>query len=144
MEQSGTHLIAKKVVWYETIAVIFMCSITWINEIFDIPYVFLGGPATPINWREAMFESIVIAMIGAVIIRYTYKLLIKISYLEQILPVCASCQKIRIDAAFLNDIQQLVDERTAKDFTYGICPDCIKTYYPELRSKKTPSVNGAE
>lgn len=137
-------MIAKKVVWYETIAVIFMCSITWINEIFDIPYVFLGGPPTPINWRESMFESIVIAMIGAVIIRYTYKLLIKISYLEQILPVCASCQKIRIDAAFLNDIQQLVDERTAKDFTYGICPDCIKTYYPELRSKKTPSVNGAE
>jgi hypothetical protein len=137
-------MIAKKVVWYETIAVLFMCSITWINEIFDIPYVFLGGPSTPINWRESVFESIVIAMIGAVIIRYTYNLLIKISYLEQILPVCASCKKIRIDAAFLKDIQHFVDERTAKDFTYGICPDCIKTYYPELHGKKRPPTNGAE
>jgi len=144
MEQSGTNIIAKKVVWYEAIAVLFMCSITWINEIFDIPYFFLGGPSTPINWRESVFESIVIAMIGAVIIRYTYNLLIKISYLEQILPVCASCKKIRIDAEFLHDIKQFVDERTAKDFTYGICPDCIKTYYPELHTKKTPTVNGAE
>jgi hypothetical protein len=144
MEQSGTNLIAKKVCWYEAIAIFFIIAVTWIDEILDIPYLLLSGPATPINWRESLFESIIIAAIAAVIIRHTYKLLTRISYLESILPVCASCKKIRMDPAFLNDIKQFVDQRAEKDFTYGICPDCIKTYYPELQRKNTAPINGAE
>jgi len=144
MEQSGTNLIAKKVSWYEAIAIFFIIAVTWIDEILDIPYLLLAGPATPINWRESLFESIIIAAIAAVIIRHTYKLLTRISYLESILPVCASCKKIRMDPAFLNDIKQFVDQRAEKDFTYGICPDCIKTYYPELQRKNTAPINGAE
>lgn len=142
MEKLPANLIAKKVVWYETIAVLFMASLTWINEVFDIPYLFLGAPSTPINWRESLFESIVIGITGAIIIRYTYNLLTRISYLESILPVCASCKQIRMDPAFWNDIKQFVKDRADKEFTHGVCPDCIDKYYPELKHKHGD--NGAE
>ena len=143
MEQSGTNLIAKKVSWYEAIAIFFIIAVTWIDEILDIPYLLLGGPATPINWRESLFESIIIAAIAAVIIRHTYKLLTRISYLESILPTCASCKNIRMDQEFWHDIKQFIQERSKNEFTHGICPDCIEKYYPELRNKHAAG-NGAE
>ena len=104
----------------------------------------MGGAATPINYRESIFESIVIGIVGALIIRHTYKLLTRISYLESILPVCASCKKIRLDPAFWQDMQRLIQERSQREFTHGICPDCIEKYYPELRKTSKVGINGAE
>lgn len=142
MEQPGTNLIAKKVCWYESCAILFVIALSWFDEILDIPHVLLGGAATPINWRESFFESIVIAVVGGLIIRHTYKLLTRIAYLESILPICASCKQIRMDPAFWADIKQFVQERSAKEFTHGICPECIDKYYPEL--KQTTVANGGE
>ena len=137
MQQFGTNMIAKRVSWYEAAAIFFIIAITWLDEILDIPYVFLGGPATPINWRESFFESIIISIIGAIIIRHSYKLLSRVSYLESILPVCPSCKKIRVDPEFWQDIERYIQERAKSDSAYGICPDCIDKYYPELeRTKK--------
>jgi len=144
MEQPRTNLIAKKVCWYESCAILFVIVLSWFDEVLDIPHVLLGGIATPINWRESVFESIVIAIVGALIIRHTYNLLTRISYLESILPVCASCHKIRMDPEFWKDIKQFVQERAAGEFTHGVCPDCIDKYYPEMKRQHPPAGNGAE
>jgi len=144
MEQSGTNLIAKKVCWYESCAILFVIALSWFDEILDIPHVLLGGIATPINWRESVFESIVIAIVGVLIIRHTYQLLTRVSYLESILPVCASCKKIRMDPEFWRDIKQFVQERATTEFTHGVCPDCIDKYYPEMKHKTTGADNGGE
>jgi len=144
MKPSATNLIAKKVAWYETMAILFIIALSWFDEILDIPYVLLGGPATPINWRESFFESIVIAIVGAAIIRHTYTLLTRVSYLESILPVCASCKKIRVDPEFWEGIEQFVAERSKTEFTHGICPDCIGKYYPEMATRGKTAANGAE
>lgn len=144
MKPSATNLIAKKVAWYESTAILFIIALSWFDEILDIPYVLLGGPATPINWRESFFESIVIALVGAAIIRHTYTLLTRVSYLESILPVCASCKKIRVDPEFWQGIEQFVEERSKTEFTHGICPECIEKYYPELASKTRSAANGTE
>ncbi|ADW17438.1 hypothetical protein Despr_1274 [Desulfobulbus propionicus DSM 2032] len=136
MQQSGENMIAKKVSWYEAVAILVIIAITWLDEILDIPYVLLGGPATPINWRESLFESLIITIVGVVIIRHTYKLLVRVSYLESILPVCPSCKKIRVDREFWQDIERYIQERAKSDSTYGICPDCIDKYYPEIGHTK--------
>ena len=144
MKQPGSNLLAKKIAWYETSAIVFVIALSWLDEILDIPYVLLGGPATPINWRESLFESFVIAIVGAAIIRHTYKLLVRVSYLESILPSCASCKKIRVDPEFWQDIEQFVEERSKNQFTHGICPDCIEKYHPELRTEGKKSTTGIE
>ena len=78
------------------------------------------------------------------IIRHTYKLLLRVSYLESILPVCASCKKIRMDPEFWHDIKHFVQERSKTEFTHGICPDCIEKYYPEMNNEKKSISNGTE
>jgi hypothetical protein len=144
MKQPGTNLLAKKIAWYETSAILFVIALSWLDEILDIPYVLLGGPATPINWRESLFESFVIAIVGAAIIRHTYKLLVRVNYLESILPSCASCKKIKTDSIFWQDIEQIIQERAKTEFIHGICPDCIRKYHPELSAEGRNSVNGTE
>jgi hypothetical protein len=144
MKPPETNLIAKRVIWYETIAILFVIALSWFDEIFDIPFHFLGGEATPINWRESVFESIVIAIMGAVVIRYTYTLLRRVSYLESLLPVCGSCKKIKVDPEFWKDIERLIQERANAEFIHGICPDCINRYYPELSVKSRNGASGSE
>ena len=81
MVQPATNLIARRVSLYEATAILFIICIIWVDEILDIPYVLLGGPATPINWRESLFESVIILIIGAVIIRHTHRLLMRVGQL---------------------------------------------------------------
>jgi hypothetical protein len=46
--------------------------------------------------------------------------------LEGLLPICAWCKKIRCEdmPAEWVPIERYVAQRTAAEFTHGICPDC--------------------
>ena len=83
-------------------------------------------------------------IVGALIIRHTYKLLTKVSYLESILPVCASCGKIRGDKAFWTSLEHFVADQANTGFIHGICPDCIKRYSPELHGQQKNNAEGSE
>ncbi|MCK4308758.1 MAG: diguanylate cyclase [Candidatus Atribacteria bacterium] len=48
--------------------VIILNIIVCLNEILDIPQYLLGVPKTPINWREALFLSILITSVGSIAI----------------------------------------------------------------------------
>jgi CheY-like chemotaxis protein len=52
--------------------------------------------------------------------------------LSGLIPICASCKKIRDDQGFWNRVEAYISERTTARFTHGICPGCIKTLYPEF------------
>ena len=95
MKAPGTHCISKQVMAYEISAIAGIIVLTWLNELIDIPHVLFGAESTPFNWRESLFESINIALLGAAIINCTSRLFHRMKHLEGILPVCASCKKIR-------------------------------------------------
>ncbi len=52
--------------------------------------------------------------------------------LSGLLPICAGCKDIRDADGHWNKIEIYIRERTGAKFTHGICPECIKKYYPEL------------
>ncbi len=43
---------------------VLLCIVVWLNEISDLPHLLLRAPHTPINWREAVIEMILIASTG--------------------------------------------------------------------------------
>ena len=136
MEPVGKHFAAKKVISYEIIATLLIIGMIWLDEIIDIPYLLLGGEATAINWRESLFESTAIAMVGAVIISFTGKVFQRMTYLEGILPVCANCKKIRDDKGDWQQIETYIRDRSAAQFSHGICPACARKLYPEYYHDK--------
>jgi CheY-like chemotaxis protein len=56
----------------------------------------------------------------------------KIKTLQGLLPICASCKKIREDTGYWKKIEQYITEHSGAAFSHGICPDCIEKHYPEF------------
>ena len=55
-----------------------------------------------------------------------------IKRLSGMLPICASCKKIRNDKGYWEQIEHYIAERSETEFTHGLCPECAKRLYPEL------------
>jgi len=58
--------------------------------------------------------------------------LVTIKTLHGILPICASCKKIRDDKGYWTQIESYIREHSTAEFSHGICPDCAKKLYPEF------------
>lgn len=56
----------------------------------------------------------------------------KIKELSGLLPICASCNKIRDDTGYWNRLENYLRRHADVDFSHGICPDCIRKLYPEV------------
>ena len=57
----------------------------------------------------------------------------KVKHLTGLLPMCASCRKIRDDKGFWSQVEQYFEEHHADlQFTHGLCPPCSKQLYPDL------------
>lgn len=51
--------------------------------------------------------------------------------LSGLLPICASCKKIRDDTGYWTQVEEYIEERTDASFTHGLCPDCVQRIFPE-------------
>jgi hypothetical protein len=60
------------------------------------------------------------------------KSLSKIKTLSGLLPICASCKKIRDDKGYWNQIESYISDHSEAEFSHGICPECAKKLYPDL------------
>ncbi|MBF0558207.1 MAG: GAF domain-containing protein [Nitrospirae bacterium] len=71
---------------------------------------------------EAEKEQLIFELTGA---------LEQVKTLSGLLPICASCKKIRDDKGYWNQIEYYISEHSEAEFTHGICPECVKKLYPE-------------
>ena len=57
----------------------------------------------------------------------------KVKQLSGYLPICASCKKIRDDEGYWNQIEWYIREHSEVEFSHGMCPDCAKKLYPDMK-----------
>ena len=55
-----------------------------------------------------------------------------IRQLTGMLPICASCKKIRNDSGYWSEVESYISEHTDAVFTSGLCPVCEKKAYADL------------
>jgi hydrogenase maturation factor HypF (carbamoyltransferase family) len=66
----------------------------------------------------------------------------RVNNLESVLPICSYCKKIRNpetdwkDPNSWQNIESYITNRTASQFTHGICPDCMKNLHDKKYSIK--------
>ncbi len=60
------------------------------------------------------------------------KALGEVRALEELLPICANCKKVRDDQGYWSQIDVYLQTRAAVEFTHGICPDCDAKLYGHL------------
>ena len=54
----------------------------------------------------------------------------QVKTLQGMLPICASCKKIRDDAGYWHQIETYLSQHATVEFSHSICPDCRSRLYP--------------
>ncbi len=61
----------------------------------------------------------------------------EVKTLSGLLPICASCKKIRDDRGYWNQIESYIRDHSEAEFSHSICPECArKLYHPYYRKRE--------
>jgi hypothetical protein len=119
-------------IWQLFILLAFL-SLTFANEILDLPHLVFGDQPTTWSQRsgEIAIELILFAAVIALEIYLFRRLTSRIKILEGFLPICANCKKIRNQDQW-EQIESYISKNSLASFSHSICPECRKELYPEL------------
>jgi hypothetical protein len=73
---------------------------------------------------------------------YISQLITSLQTLSGLLPLCASCKKIRDDGGYWTQIELYVRDHSQVEFSHGICPDCAQQLYPKVNLRKKDDIGG--
>lgn len=59
--------------------------------------------------------------------------------LQNLLPICSRCKRIRDDAGYWHQVEQYLLEHANIQFTHGICPECARELYPDFFGDDKPT-----
>lgn len=122
----------RNVLLYQALAFAAVIAFIWANEVFDLPHLILGSPATKVNLREAVFESGCTAILALMVLGFTRKFLSHIKYLEGFIVVCAFCKKVRVGEDTWVPIEEFVRDRAPVEFSHSLCPSCAQEHYRDF------------
>src|SRR6185437_2512025 len=56
----------------------------------------------------------------------------EVKVLRGLIPICASCKKIRNDGGFWQQLEEYIGEHSEAEFSHGLCQPCLKKLYPSV------------
>lgn len=86
----------------------------------------LLGTATDVTERRQAEEA------QKELIEQLRRALSQVKTLSGLLPICASCKKIRDDQGYWQQVEEYVRAHADVEFSHGICPDCAEKLYGDL------------
>ncbi len=64
--------------------------------------------------------------------------LAEVKTLSGLLPLCASCKKVRDDKGYWRQIEAYIQDHSEAEVSHGICPECAKVFYPDYAAEMYP------
>lgn len=113
-------------------------AIVFIVVLFNLAAIVDGifHPEIPYVDTEHVVTGSIVALVAGLLlglleiyIRRLERALDNVRTLEGMLPICASCKKIRTPDNQWHIIEQYIGQRTDATFTHGMCPDCARKMY---------------
>ena len=85
-----------------------------------------------INYPIIMAALLLYAFLIARVSRQTHELEKEVNQLEGILPICASCKRIRNESGVYEQLERYITSHSQASFSHGLCPECAKKLYPDF------------
>ena len=76
-----------------------------------------------------IFLSVFIGLFASFLMKKLRKANEEIKILHGLLPICASCKKIRDKNDNWQQIEAYIHDRSEAEFSHGICPECREKLY---------------
>lgn len=96
--------------------------------------------ATIVRWRSTDFVVLTLRDIAErlkaeqereCLVNELQEALANVRMLSGMLPICASCKRVRDDQGYWNQIEAYIRDHSEAEFSHSICPDCARKMYPE-------------
>jgi hypothetical protein len=78
---------------------------------------------------------VLLALLGA------KRLLRSVKSLSGLIPICASCKRIRTDQGYWSQVESYIKQHSEASFTHGLCPECFRTLYGEIVGPEAETPN---
>jgi len=95
----------------------------WLDELLDLPHVLFGSPATPINWTECLFESVMLIFLGVYVVTASYFVLGSVRTAGGEPLVCPVCNRMKINDNWYS-YHEYVDRCCGEEGQHSLCPQC--------------------
>jgi GAF domain-containing protein len=59
----------------------------------------------------------------------------QVKTLQELLPICAWCKRIRDDEGYWSQVEAYIHKYTGADFTHGVCPQCLEKLHAKWEHK---------
>jgi DNA-binding response OmpR family regulator len=70
---------------------------------------------------------------------------IQVNRLEELMPMCSYCKKIRDDKNYWQQIESYLNERTGAEISHSVCPECYaKVVLPEIAKLKASALRAGQ
>ena len=96
------------------------------NTIWSIPWTMVEGSI------NALIRVCILSLLAYLIDKVAQQTTARtkeIKLLEGLLPICASCKKIRDNNNEWQQLEAYITRHSEAKFTHGVCPDCAKRIY---------------
>jgi hypothetical protein len=104
--------------------------LTWFDALFDLTHYLLGEEPRTRNIGEVAIKTAVIVVLWIGSGYKLYRIVSRLSYLENFLHVCSWCRKIQHQDMWLS-LEEHFQRRTGGEVSHGICPDCAERFRRE-------------
>ena len=98
----------------------------YFNTIWSIPWTMVDGTI------NAVIRISVLSLLAFLVHKVAVQTKAKekeVKLLEGLLPICASCKKIRDEKNEWQVLEAYITKHSEASFTHGVCPDCAKKLY---------------
>ena len=114
---------AVQIYLFESCAFLSIISLSWANELLDIPQWIFGGREHG-DWHESALETAVTLLVWALVFAFTRSLLRRLQHAESFLRVCAWCHHVGVNDEKWVTLEEYFAHHLNTQTTHGICPTC--------------------
>ena len=122
----------RAVLWL-SLGFITIIVLTWCDALFDFAHFIVGSPQQPANAGEIATKTVVILFLWIFSAYKVYRIVSRLSYLENFVHLCAWCKRIEKDNQWLS-LEDHFLKSSGQTVSHGMCPECAA----KLKDQKLP------
>ena len=103
---------------------------------------FIYSPPRAVPWGKILPWAVLLLLFIAALVAFSIiqtrmkrrlqRALEEVKTIRGLLPICASCKKIRDDTGYWQQIESYISLHSEADFSHSLCPDCATSLYPDI------------
>jgi len=122
----------KAVIWL-SLGFVTIIVLTWCDAIFDFAHFLTGSTQQSEHASETALKTVIILMLWVLSAYKVYRVVSRLSYLENFVHLCAWCRRIERDSRWLT-LEEHFLKNTGQSVSHGMCPECAQ----RMRGQKQP------